>query len=164
MGLQLPGELVSILGMLGYNWPEADEEKLFDMGQAWIAFSGSLDGIVTQAATHGQQVLDQHTGDAIEAFAKRWSEPESPLNNLKDGSTGALLVGVGLVIAAGVVLVLKINVIVQLISLAIEIAQAVATAIATFGASLAEIPIFKMITSMLIDQLLGMAIGALLNG
>jgi hypothetical protein len=164
MGLQLPGELVSILGMLGYNWPEADEEKLFDMGQAWIDFASSLDGIVTQAVTHGQRVADQHTGDAIEAFQKRWNDPESPVNNLSDGSTGALLVGVGLVIAAGVVLVLKINVIVQLISLAIEIAQAIATAIATFGASLAEIPIFKMITSMIIDQLLGMAIGALLNG
>jgi len=29
---------------------------------------------------------------------------------------------------------------------------------------LAEIPIFKMITSMILDQLIGLAIGALLGG
>jgi hypothetical protein len=67
-------------------------------------------------------------------------------------------------VAAGVVLALKISVIVQLVMLAIQIAQAIATAVVTFGASLLEIPIFKMITSMILDQLLGFAMQALLNG
>ena len=38
MGLQLPGELISLLSMLGYNWPQADETKLFEMGNAWMGF------------------------------------------------------------------------------------------------------------------------------
>lgn len=34
MGMELPGELRSLLGVLGYTWPEADETKLFEMGNA----------------------------------------------------------------------------------------------------------------------------------
>jgi hypothetical protein len=62
------------------------------------------------------------------------------------------------------VLALKINVIVQLIMLAIEIAEALATAAPTFGASLAEIPIFKEITQLIIDQLINLALNAVLGG
>jgi ABC-type lipoprotein release transport system permease subunit len=70
----------------------------------------------------------------------------------------------GLMIAAAVVLVLKIHVIVQLTMLAIEIAQAIATAGPTLGASPAEIPIFKELTGFVIDILIDQAIGALLGG
>lgn len=42
MGLELPGELVSVLGVLGFSWPEADETKLFEMGNAWIGFGQTL--------------------------------------------------------------------------------------------------------------------------
>lgn len=68
-------------------------------------------------------------------------------------------------ICAGIVLALKVNVIVQLTLLAIQIAQAIATAAVTFGASLLEIPIFKkIITGVIIDQLLNYATEAVLGG
>lgn len=164
MGLQLPGELVSLLGMLGYSWPEADEEKLYEMAQHWLQLSGTLQSISTDAQGHGTAVLAANTGDAIAAFGGRWSAQDAPVSNLADGATAAQGVGLGLMVAAGVVLALKINVVVQLIILAIQIAQAIATAAVTFGASLAQIPIFKMITSMVLDQLFGLALEALLNG
>lgn len=84
--------------------------------------------------------------------------------NIVDTTNPTNIIGIGLIVAAGVVLALKIQVIVQLVLLAIQIAQAIATAVATFGASLLEIPIFKMITGMIIDQLIGMATDAVLNG
>jgi hypothetical protein len=74
------------------------------------------------------------------------------------------MVGAGLMVCAGIVLALKINVIVQLTMLVIEIAQAIATAVVTFGASLLEIPLFKEITQLIIDQLLNMAIDKVLGG
>jgi hypothetical protein len=67
-------------------------------------------------------------------------------------------------ICSGVVLALKINVVVQLTLLAIEIAQAITTAVATFGASLLEIPIFKSITGLILEQLLAFATEAILGG
>jgi len=164
MGLRLPGELVSLLGMLGYNWPTGDEEKLLEMGRTWTNFSGQFTEPVTQAHGHAQQVWTDNHGQGIDAFQNAWMGDESPLGNLENGSTAATMIGVGLMVCAGIVLALKINVIVQLVLLAIEIASAIAEAVVTFGASLAEIPIFKMITSMIIDQIINLAMMAIFNG
>ena len=164
MGLQLPGELVSLLGMLGYTWPEADEQKLFEMGQSWIGFAGRLPAPVGAADAHAQRVFTENSGQGIGAFQSFWTGSESPKSNLEDAETAAYLIGAGLFVCAGIVLALKINVIVQLVMLAIEIATAIAEAVATFGASLLEIPIFKEITGLLIDQLINLAIEAVLNG
>lgn len=58
---------------------------------------------------------------------------------------------------------LKIAVVVQLVMLAVQIAQAIATAVPTFGLSLLEIPIFKEITSILLDQAIDLAISQVLS-
>jgi hypothetical protein len=55
-------------------------------------------------------------------------------------------------------------VIVQLVLLAIEVAQAIATAVATLGASLLEIPIFREITKLIVDQIVGLALNWILGG
>ncbi|KAB1908415.1 hypothetical protein J5U46_15405 [Micromonospora tulbaghiae] len=164
MGMTLPGELVSLLGMLGYTWPEADETKLLEMGQAWLAFPDRLRTPVADADRSAQQMWTQNRDDAIERFQTSWQAADSAKTNLDDGASAAALIGTGLMVCAGIVLALKINVIVQLTLLAIQIAQAVATAAVTFGASLLEIPIFKLITGVLIDQLLNMATEAVLGG
>jgi hypothetical protein len=164
MGLQLPGELISLLGMLGYNWPEADETKLFEMGNTWMSFGGTLQSASANADAAAQGVWSSNKGEDFEKFQQEWSDQDAASANIRDAATDCMLVGAGLMIAAGIVLALKINVIVQLVMLAIEIAQAIATAAPTFGASLAEIPIFKMITGAIIDQIINMAVEALLNG
>jgi hypothetical protein len=164
MGMTLPAELVSLLGVLGYTWPEADETKLLEMGQAWLAFPDRLAAPVTEADQWARHVWTENRDSAIERFQATWEAGDSAKTNLDDGSSAAALIGAGLMVCAGIVLALKINVIVQLTLLAIQIAQAVATAVVTFGASLLEIPIFKLITSALIDQLLNMATEAVLGG
>ncbi|WP_019631757.1 hypothetical protein [Actinomadura atramentaria] len=164
MGLQLPGELISLLGMLGYNWPEADETKLFQLGGTWMDMASTLHATVSDADAVAQRIWSENKGDDFDAFRTAWSGDEAPTRNLGDAANGCLMVGAGLMVCAGVVLALKINVIVQLTMLAIEIAQAIATAAPTFGASLAEIPIFKEITGAIVDELINQAIGALLDG
>lgn len=162
MGLQLPGELVTLLQDLGYNWPEADEEKLFELGSTWMNFAPNLQPIADQADAAAQQVLSQH-GEAIDAFRAKWTAEDGPLASLRDSVTGAELVGPLLMVVAAVVLALKINVIVQLVTLAIEIVQAIATAAPTFGASLLEIPVFKEITDRLVNLVISMAIEQILG-
>ncbi|POM26740.1 hypothetical protein BTM25_11460 [Actinomadura rubteroloni] len=164
MGLQLPGELRSLLSMLGYNWPEADETKLMEMGNAWLRFASSHGGPLGEVDSHAQRVWSANRGDDIEAFQKSWNDGESGRTNLQDFTTAANIIGAGLMVCGAIVLALKINVIVQLTLLAIEIAQAIATAGPSFGATLAEIPIFKEITGAVIDQLIDMALQAILNG
>ena len=64
---------------------------------------------------------------------------------------------------AAIVLALKIAVIVQLAILAFQVAQAIATAVVTFGASLAEIPIFQIISREIVGALIDQVIGRLLD-
>jgi hypothetical protein len=164
MGLQLPAELTSVLGMLGFTWPEADEEQLFTLAQTWMDASGAIGAHVADADGAAGLVWQGNYGDTITAFQDAWHAEDSPTKRLASAATGAQVIGAGLMVCAGIVLALKINVIVQLTILAIQIAQAVATAVATFGASLLEIPIFKVLTQLVLDQLLGFAIESVLNG
>lgn len=164
MGMQLPGELVSVLSVLGFTWPQADEEKLFDLAQSWMDLSGRLRGSVEDANSAAGQVWANNMGDMVTAFQTAWNEADGPSQQLMMGATGAEIIGAGLMICAGVVLALKISVIAQLVMLAIAIAQAIATAVVTFGLSLLEIPVFRYLTKIVLDQLLNFAIEAVLNG
>jgi hypothetical protein len=164
VGMQLPSELTSLLSMLGYDWPESDETKLFDLGDNLTKLSDQLTGAIDQLEDAARGVMDNNISKDIDAFRSEWEDGESAVRNIADIGEPSNIISIGLMIAAGVVLALKLQMIVQLITLAIQIAQAIATAVVTFGASLLEIPVFKMITSMLIDQLLNMAIEAVLNG
>jgi hypothetical protein len=164
MGLTLPGELVTVLGWIGYDWPTSDEEKLFGMGQAWLNFAGDVSGASADAADGARRVTDANTGAAVAAFQRWWSSPDSAPATLADAPTGATILGAGLIVCAAIVLILKIQVIVQLVLLAVQVAQAIATAVATLGASLLEIPVFKMITEAIVGILIDQAINALLGG
>ncbi|MFG2106439.1 WXG100-like domain-containing protein [Micromonospora chersina] len=155
---------MSILGMLGYDWPTSDEEKLFHLGQLWVEFAPKMEAAGAAALASASAYWENNQGEAAQAFQAWWNGTDSPANTLAQGIPGASLVGAGIMVCAGVVLALKIQVIVQLAILAVQIAQAIATAAVTFGASLLEIPVFKMITSMILDQLIGMAVEAVLNG
>ncbi|MEH1031275.1 hypothetical protein F4558_002494 [Micromonospora profundi] len=162
MGIQIPGELSGLLNELGYVWPESDEERLFELAQAWIAFGAEADAAATDA-TAAVALLAGNDGSALEAFRGQWSDSDSAAAVLQDLGFGARAVGAALLVCALVVLALKINVIVQLTLLAISIAQAIATAAPTFGASLLEIPVFKKLVDIAIDFLIGQALEAILG-
>jgi hypothetical protein len=164
MGMQLPSELTGLLSMLGYDWPESDETKLWDLAGTWTGMAEQITGSVEQLNAAARKVIDNNQGGDIDAFLSEWEDGESVPQNLASVFNPSTIIGIGLTVAGGIVLALKIQVIVQLILLAIQIAQAIATAVVTFGASLAQIPIFKIISGIIIDQLIGFAIEAVLNG
>lgn len=164
MGMQLPGELVSILGALGYSWPESDEEKLFELAGTWTGMAGTISGSVDELNAAARTVLDDNYGKDIDAFGAEWDDEESSNRNIGDTADPLNVIGIGLTAAAGLTLALKIQVIVQLVILMVQIAYAIATAAITFGASLLQVPVFKKITGTIIDMLVGMATEAVLSG
>jgi hypothetical protein len=164
VGIEIPGELRSLLSILGYNWPEADETALVEMGRAWMSFSDRLEVIVSDATSTASEVWTGHEGDAVATFQAWWGKEDSPAKTLLDGANAATLTGTGLMICGGIVLALKVAVIAQLAILAVEIAQAVATAAPTFGASLAEIPIFQQLTRTIVGNLIQDAVFHLVDG
>jgi SH3-like domain-containing protein len=163
MGLMIPGELANLLNDLGYTWPKTDEEKLFQLGQHWMDHGGKVGTVVQDASGAAGKVWGGNQGDAIEAFRAKWEHDKSALKVVQNGQTGAQVIGAALFVCAGIVLALKINVIVQLTILLIEIIEAIATAAPTFGASLLEIPVFKKIADMAINLIINEAMGAILG-
>ena len=163
MGLNLPSEVSYLLNELGFIWPESDEEALFRLGRAWLDFAGTVGQLNADAAAAVARIAADNHGDAVQAFLADWRSEDAPPAVLDSGVQGAQVVGAALILCAVVVLALKINVIVQLVVLLVEIIQAIATAPETFGVSLLEIPVFKKITGMIINFLVGQAVEAVLG-
>jgi hypothetical protein len=163
VGLDLPGDLERLLNDLGYTWPEVDETELFALGTTWCSFGGTLSQTQQLAQSAADQVGAYNQGEAIEAFKKKWAGQNAPAAVLGDAATGVEVGGAALLLCAGVVLALKINTIVNLVILAAEIIEALATAVPTFGASLAEIPVFKEITDRIVQAIINEAVTAILG-
>ncbi|MFE0922638.1 hypothetical protein ACFW24_33390 [Streptomyces nigra] len=72
MSLTLPGELVWVLDLLGYNWPEADEEALHRVAETWRGFGAQLEKIEAEGEGFARTVVAANVGSAIEGFSKDW--------------------------------------------------------------------------------------------
>jgi hypothetical protein len=164
MGIQLPGEVRTFLNIIGFTFPAGDETKLIDLGQEWMSLADKIEQHVDQAKHAAEQVWNSNSSDMIEAFKKKWMGESGPANRIGGGAIGSTIVGAGVLVCAGIVLVMKINAITQAILTLIEIAAALAAAAVTFGASTAIIPLLKEACKRLLDYLLGQAINKVLSG
>jgi hypothetical protein len=154
MGLQLPGALTEPLGWIGMIWPEADEDKLFEAGQRWIAFAAQLRQVAQPADRAATGVWENNRGEAVDAFQAWWTGADGPKAHVEDDALAAEIIGAALIAFAVLTLALKIAFIAQLVILLIEVTQAIATAIASFGATTAEIPGFIAATRATCKRLL----------
>lgn len=163
MGLTLPGELERLLNDLGFTWPEVDEQDLFTTGGSWCSFGSAVSASHQASTTAAAQLTSANQSSALDAFQQKLADPNSPHSVLGDASIGVEVVGASMFAAAGLVLGLKINTMVNLITLMVEIIEAIATAVPTFGASLAEIPVFKEITNRIINAIVNEVCNAVLS-
>jgi hypothetical protein len=163
VGLELPGYVTEPLSWIGMSWPEADEDKLFEAGQTWLTYGSNLRSQAGQANTVAQQIPAQHQGEAVDAFVAWWNADDGPGKNLDDNAAAAEVIGAALIVMAGITLALKIAYIAQLVVLAIEVAQAIATAFFSFGATTAEIPGFVAATRALCREALNKVISMVEN-
>jgi hypothetical protein len=105
----------------------------------------------------------QNVGGDVQAFQTAWNHEDGLSKVLQDGATAATLAGIGLMICGAIVLALKISVIIQLTILAVEIAEAFATAVVTAGASLLESPVFQQLARSIIENLFQQVIFQLID-
>jgi hypothetical protein len=158
MGIELPGYVTEPLSWIGMTWPEADEDKLFDAGQDWLNYGTTLRTQAQQSNSIAQKIPSEHQGEAVDEFTKWWNAEDGPGRNLDENAAAAELIGAGLIVMAGITLALKIAYIAQLVILAIEVAQAIATAFISFGATTAEIPGFVAATRAICREALNKVI------
>ncbi|GGX51725.1 PE-PGRS family protein [Streptomyces chartreusis] len=160
MSLTLPGELVWVLDLLGYSWPEADEEALHQVAETWRAFGAELEKIEAQGEGLARTVVASNFGTAMEGFSKDWGAytgANGEDSYLPDAKTACEVIAFAFDSAAVAVLTAKLAVIAQLIALAIEIIAAQAAAPFTFGLSevgaLGATQATRLIVRELLDRL-----------
>ncbi|HEY1095059.1 MAG TPA: hypothetical protein VGE61_10175 [Glycomyces sp.] len=163
MALMLPSELASLLGILGFDWPESNEDALMEVGQAWLDFGQELGDIAEEATGGAASAWTAQIGKDIDAFKTWWESEDGPQHILNSGSIGAMIAGAGMMVCSVIVLVLKVAVIAQLIWLAVQIALAIAEAAVTFGASLLQIPIVQQLIRTIVGNLFQEAVFKLLE-
>jgi len=132
VSLTLPSEVAWVLDLLGYNWPDADEDKLHECAQVWRNFAESVNQASSQGSSATNEVVSANAGEAIEGFSREWGSfsggGDGGDNYLRDAAAAAEVIAVAFDAAAIAVLAGKIAVIVQLVMLAAEIIAAQAAA------------------------------------
>ncbi|MFE2629496.1 PE-PGRS family protein [Streptomyces sp. NPDC059374] len=138
MSLTLPDEVAWVLDLLGYSWPEADEEALHRVAETWRGFGAQLEKIEAQGEGFARTVVAANVGSAVEGFSKDWGAYTGANGEdryLPDAKLACEVIALAFDAAAIAVLTAKLSVIAQLIALAIEIIAAQAAAPFTFGLS-----------------------------
>ncbi|WP_353945067.1 PE-PGRS family protein [Streptomyces sp. HUAS MG91] len=136
MALMLPSEIEWVLDLLGYSWPDADEDKIHEAAQAWREFAEAVRQAQGTGTGAAQTVFGANSGAAVESFGEAWQKFSGPGGGyLEDAAQAAEILAFALDAVALIVVGSKIAVIAQLIALAIEIAAAQAAAPFTLGLS-----------------------------
>jgi hypothetical protein len=154
MSVVLPSELAWVLNLLGFNWPNIDEDEL----RAAAAADRRLAAKVTTAHGHVNTAADTITsrnkGKSIDAFSTHADKVSVHLDRLRQvyNLTADALDTIALVVEGA-----KIAVVAQLAALAAEIAAAAAASILTFGlsdaAGLAATALTRITVEQILDEL-----------
>lgn len=76
MAVMLPPELSKFLNMIGFEWPEGNEDKVFDWAGSWSAYGQEVTGVKDSAVAAHDEVANANLGPALEAFKKNFSSEE----------------------------------------------------------------------------------------
>ncbi|WP_405736660.1 toxin glutamine deamidase domain-containing protein [Streptomyces sp. NBC_01537] len=131
----LPDSLEWVLEMLGFDWPTADEDKLFECANVWRQFAANVDSLQVRGVVAAGNVTSENFGDSIDGFTTSWEKFSGNSGYLDDARSGAEMIAFTLEAAAYLVIGMKIAVIAQIIILAVEIIAAQASAPFTLGLS-----------------------------
>ena len=158
--MNLPGELVWVLDMLGYDWPPLDEDEMRRAAVIMRQFKDDIEGTVSVADTRvktgvGAAVKGQVSTSFVDAWDTDRSTNIQKLIDALDPVAGGIEVGADAVVA------LKVKVIAELVITAAQIAAAAASAVVTLGASLAanaailalRKKALDVLTNIMVDQL-----------
>ncbi|PKW15271.1 hypothetical protein [Saccharopolyspora spinosa] len=150
MGIEIPDAVKWLTPIVvGASWPEGDETALRRVAEAWTTAGQDVDDVIAQTEAAVQASLGTMQGqthDAFEQFVKDFvngdagylPELKKLCESLGEGADGAALE----------IEYTKMSIIAALIILAAQIAAMIASAVATFGASTAGIPIAQAATQI----------------
>ncbi|APU17370.1 TNT domain-containing protein [Actinoalloteichus fjordicus] len=72
MGIKLPEELADVAQRAGVHWPEADEDHMRSLAEAWRAAAAEVRDSRTDAHSFVQGAFESYEGDAADAAREHW--------------------------------------------------------------------------------------------
>ncbi len=160
MAMNLPGELVWVLDMLGYEWPPIDEDELRRAAGIVRQFGEDIEGTIELASSRINDDLSaaMKTGSNA-AYKAAW-------NTTREGNMRQLVdlidpAATGMDLFADAVVAMKVKVIAELVITAAQIAAAAASAIFTLGASVAANAAIIALRKKALDILTEIAVEAI---
>jgi collagen type III alpha len=155
MSIMLPGDLAWVLNLLGFAWPNVDEDQLRAAAADHRRMAERVEQVASRGGNGAGTVARANEGKAVQAFASRWGQvSESHLGRLAQvyGITADVQD-----VMADIVEGAKVAVIAQLAVLAGEIAAAAAASVVTFGlsdaAGLAATALTRITVREILDEL-----------
>ncbi|WP_336047307.1 WXG100 family type VII secretion target [Streptomyces sp. CA2R101] len=165
MSIELPGEVVWIMDLMGLEWPDIDEDELRawgghvrEFGQGLKESHDGMDGALKGLA-------DAYEGASYDALLGKWNQVSGEhhvvlANCCEVLATALEAAAVGVVTAKGVVIA-------QLVITAVEMAAAAAATVATLGiaaaAEAAAIEVGKRIVREVIQEIEDVLIAELVS-
>ena len=134
MTITLPHHLVEVIEILGVNWPEADEDKIFECSRAWKDYAGEVEHVIADAERACREAIERNRGESITAFEGHWRELGGQ-GDLRRAADAAGIVSNALELFGGAVIAMKTATIAQLTITAGAVVASVASAIFTAGLS-----------------------------
>ncbi len=165
MSIELPGEVVWIMELMGLEWPDIDEDEL----RAWAGHVREFGQGLSESHNGMDSVLKglagAYEGASYDALLGRWDKASA--EHLTTLTTCCEVLATALEVAATGVVVAKGVVIAQLVITAVEMAAAAAATVATLGiaaaAEAAAIEIGKRIIRAVIQEIEDILIAELVS-
>lgn len=161
MGMTIPAELDYVLDLLGYEWPNVDEDAVRDAAHLVRGLESDLRDTLDRLESRMLELQDGAKSKSVNALVQAYADNRtSNMDQLLDALPE---VATGIEIIADAVVALKVKVIAELTITAAQIAAAAATAVVTAGASLAanaaiiaaRKKALDIATDLAMDELLG---------
>lgn len=164
MAVMLPPEASKLLNELGYDWPEGNEDIIFSTAGKWINYGEQVCSSNADAQNVIASVLGNNESTGIQAFAGDVHKFEglSDVSN-RLGVAGNVMGGL-LYVIGGLVITLKITFVVNLVATLAQIASAIAAAVPTAGASMAWVPVAKILCKEVLSMAINLAISKIMGG
>jgi uncharacterized protein YukE len=133
MSIELPGQVVWLLNLIGVNWPAVDEDQVRAFASHVRDFSNNISDTHQAATSTIQEMGQSYSGSSYEQLVESWGRMSQ--EHMTELTQACGVVATALDLAADGIVAAKMVAIGELIALAVSFAADQAAAVVTFGAA-----------------------------